>query len=267
MRIPALARVIILMSVIIAVGVAGFLFISQQSDGSDRPADPLGIAAAAGSGLEQSGITVQGIGEVRIEPDTAFLSLGVQHVAETAAEATAALSTDSNSVVEAVKAAGVDAADVATQSLSLTPIYARPGPDKSRDAPPKIDGYRAATAVLVTVRPKENASAVLDAALSAGANVINSIRFGYAEPAELERQALDAATRDAARKADAMAAALGGEVRGLIWIVEQSTGVSEFIPQVRRVVAIAESLPSSALPIEAGRLTITATVRANFAYK
>ena len=76
MRIPALARVIILMSAIVAIGVAGFLFISQQSDGGDRPAEPLGIAAATASGLEQSGITVQGIGEVRIEPDTAFLFSG-----------------------------------------------------------------------------------------------------------------------------------------------------------------------------------------------
>ncbi len=267
MRIPPLVRVIVLFSAIVAIGIAGFLFLSQQRDDGER-SQPLEIgAASASSGLEQTGITVLGTGEIRIEPDTSFISLGVQHVAETAADATTALSTDSNSVVEAVKEMGVDEADIATQSLSLTPIYAQPGPDQPRDAPPAIDGYRASTTVLVTVRQIDNASAVLDAALSAGANVVNSIRFGVAETAALEQQALDEATRDAARKAEAMATALGGKVGGLIWIVEQSSRIAEPLSISRQVVGIAEAVKSSALPIEAGQLTITATVRANFAYE
>ena len=267
MRIPPLVRVIVLFTAIVALGVAGFLFFSQQRNGGET-SQPLDIAAAvAGSGPEQTGITVEGIGEVRIDPDTAFLSLGVQVVAETAAEATTALSTDSNSVVEAVKEAGIDENSIATQSLTLTPIYAEPPPGQRRDTPPKIDGYRASTTVLVTVTEIDRASEILDTALSAGANVVNSVRFGVMETAEFERQALDMATRDAANKAEAMAAALGGKVGGLIWIVEETSGLGGSFPVARQAAAFAEASVAPLVALEAGQLTVTARVVANFAYE
>ena len=266
MRIPPLVRVIVLFTAIVALGVAGFLFFSQQRNGGEV-AEPLGIAAATrGSGPEQTGITVEGIGEVRIDPDTAFLSVGVQVVAETAAEAATALSTNSNSVIEAVREAGVDENNIATQSLALTPIYAEP-PVAQRDTPPKIDGYRASTTVLVTVNEIDRASEILDTALSAGANVVNSVRFSVMETEEFERQALDMATRDAASKAEAMAAALGGKVGGLIWILEDTSGFGGSFPTAQRRVAFAEASVAPLVALEAGQLTITARVIANFAYE
>ena len=268
MRIPPLVRVIVLFTAIVALGVAGFLFFNQQRGGDDEPSEPLGIAAAgAVAGMEQTGITVEGTGEVQIAPDSAFLSLGVQVVAETAAEATIALSTDSNAVVEAVKEAGVDEADIATQSLTLTPVYAEPGPDRTWDTPPKIDGYRASTTVLVTAHEIDGAAESLDAALSAGANVVNYVRFGVMETAILEQQALDLATRDAARKAEAMAAALGGKVGGLIWIVEQTSGFGGSYPVAKQSIAFADANMAPLVALEAGQLTITARVIANFAYE
>ena len=267
MRIPPLVRVIVLFTAIVALGVAGFLFFNQQR-GDGESAKPLGIAAAAaGPGLEQTGITVEGTGEVRIDPDTAFLSVGVQVVAETAAEATATLSASSNSVVEAIKEAGVDEKDIATQSLTLTPVYAEPSAGQRRDTPPKIDGYRASTTVLVTAREIDKASEILDAALSAGANVVNSVRFGVMETAEFERQALDMATRDAARKAEAMAGALGGKVGGLIWIVEETSGFGGSFPVAKQAMTFAEASMAPLVALEAGQLTITARVIANFAYE
>ena len=268
MRIPPLVRVIVLFTAIVALGVAGFLFFNQQRGDGGESSKPLGIAAAAaGPGLEQTGITVKGLGEVRIDPDTAFLSLGVQVVAETAAEATTGLSTNSNSVVEAVKEAGVDETDIATQSLTLTPIYAEPAPGQTRDTPPKIDGYRASTTVLVTAREIDGAAEILDAALSAGANVVNSVRFGVMETADFERQALDMATRDAASKAEAMAGALGGKVGGLIWIVEETSGFGGSFAVAKQAMAFSEASMAPLVALEAGQLTITARVIANFAYE
>ena len=138
----------------------------------------------------------------------------------------------------------------------------------SRNSQATIEGYRASTTVLVTVREMAKASEVLDAALLAGANIVNSVSFGVAEVAELRQQALDSATRDAARKAEAMALALGGRVGGLIWIVEESSGYAEPFPPIRRAAALeSQGLSQPRLPVEPGWLTIAVRVRANFAYE
>ena len=113
----------------------------------------------------------------------------------------------------------------------------------------------------------DRASEILDTALSAGANVVNSVRFGVMETAEFERQALDMATRDAANKAEAMAAALGGKVGGLIWIVEETSGFGGSFPVARQAAAFAEASVAPLVALEAGQLTVTARVVANFAYE
>ncbi len=261
MRIPALVRVIVLFTAVIAIGIAGFVYFTRQGDVQDAK-KPLEIGFAAATGPEQTGITVQGTGEIRVEPDTAFISVGAEHIAETAGDATAALTETSNAVIDAVKAMGVADKDVATQSLTLTPIYEE---EEGRvTTPPKISAYRASTNVLVTVRQIDQASAVLDAALSAGANVLNSVRFGASDTAVLKQQALDAATRDAARKAETIAAALGGRLGGLIWMREESS----FSPGQLPLPSFGgRAIAAEALPIETGELSITATVRANFSYE
>lgn len=267
MRIPALVRVIILFTAVAALGVAAFLFISQQ-----RPAEsgkrPLSIgAAAAGAAAgarEPVGITVQGQGEVKLKPDTAFVSVGVEQIAPTAAEASAALSRISAAVLAGLKGLKIEDKDIATQNLSLTPIYEESG--ERGTAARKIEGYRASTSVLVTVRQVGQASTVLDAAIEAGANVVNFVRFGVSNPEALKREALDAATRDAALKAEAMAKALGGKLGGLIWMQEESF----VFAQAERAIAVegmAAGRGQFGPPVEAGELTVTATVRANFAYE
>jgi uncharacterized protein YggE len=116
---------------------------------------------------------------------------------------------------------------------------------------------------VVTVREIDRASDVLEASLAAGANVIQSVRFGLADEAPLQREALAAAVQDAARKAEAMADSLGGRIASLIWIVEDST----VLLSPERAMSAGVSSMAPAVPVQVGETTVTVSVRANFSYE
>jgi uncharacterized protein YggE len=258
MRIPPLVRVIIVFAAVIGIAAVVFYWVqSLQPDEETLP--PISIANSVVTGdREQTGITVRGRGEVRATPDTAFITVGVETVAPTAAEASTELGLIATEVIAAIRETGVDEDDILTRSLTLSPIYERSEDGAVR---PKITGYRASTTVVATVRDIDRASAVLDASLAAGANVFESVRFGVADDDSLRRQALEDAVENAARKADAMAVSLGGKIGGLIWIMEES----QFSPNERALstgISIAQSVP-----VQAGETIITTTVVANFSYE
>ncbi len=259
MRIPPLVRVIIVFAAVIGIAAVVFYWVQSLQTEEDPAPPPISIAGStATSEREQTGISVRGKGEVRVVPDTAFITVGVETVAPTAAAASAELGKVAGQIVAAIRDAGVDEADTLTQSLTLSPVYERSEEGAVR---PKITGYRASTTVTATVRKIDRASAVLDASLTAGANVIESVRFGVADDDSIRQQALSEAVQDAARKANAMARSLGGKIGGLIWMVEE-TQFSPDVPVLSTSIGIAQSVP-----VQAGETIITATVVANFSYE
>lgn len=260
MRIPPLVRVIIVFAAIIGIAAVIFYWIqSQQADEEAAPPISVGSGAVAGDS-DQTGITVQGRSSVTVAPDTAYITVGVETVADSASEASTGLASISSAVVAAIEGAGIGTADILTRSLSLNPVYDRPEEDH---AEPTISGYRASTTVVVTVREIDRASDVLEASLAAGANVIQSVRFGLADEAPLQREALAAAVQDAARKAEAMADSLGGRIASLIWIVEDST----VLLSPERAMSAGVSSMAPAVPVQVGETTVTVSVRANFSYE
>src|SRR5258705_13981930 len=60
-------------------------------------------------------------GEVRVSPDKATVTIGVQTRAATAAEATAQNSRKQRAVIDAIKARGVPAEQIATSSFNVIP--------------------------------------------------------------------------------------------------------------------------------------------------
>ena len=138
-------------------------------------------------------LTVVGSGSVLTVPDTAGFSFGVVTRAKTAAAALAANASAAGAVVEALKRAGVAAADLQTQQVSLQPRY--------DDNGAAIVGYDAQTSVAATLRSLAKAGAVVDAAVAAGADQVSGPTLTSAAREALYRQALAAAYADAKAKA------------------------------------------------------------------
>ncbi|MEM9765443.1 MAG: SIMPL domain-containing protein, partial [Pseudomonadota bacterium] len=91
-------------------------------------------------------ITVQGTGESVAVPDMASISLGVTTEGRSAAHALEQNSRAMTTVIEVLGEAGIEPRDIATSSVSLSPVYdQRPNQQGRRE----IRGYRASNQVRV----------------------------------------------------------------------------------------------------------------------
>lgn len=202
-------------------------------------------------------IGVSGTGRVSVTPDTAIASIGVEITAPTLAEATKEASDRMTAVIAAIKAQGVEAKDIQTSSYNVYPITNQPKEGET----PKITAYRVSNIVTVKIRKIADVGKVLDAAIEAGANSINSVFFTVDDPSKAMTEARTAAVKDAMAKAETLATAAGVKRGKIISISELSGGV---IPLFRDNAYQSAPAASGAGPVETGSTEITATVEMHF---
>lgn len=225
-------------------GSAGLIGVSSAKAMSPLPAISSVNAAASPGGLTR-GITVTGVGQVKVRPDQALVSTGVQTRAQTAKEAQTVNNQQMQAVLTAIKGLNIPDANIQTSGISLYPVT-----DQDRN----VTGYNASNQVTVRVENIDEAGTVLDAAIKAGANQIGSVQFTLKNEAQARSQALTDATKDAQAKADTLAKALGVQVTGIEAVAEASTSGEYVGPRV------AASAAAGSVPIEAGEITVTAQV-------
>lgn len=196
-------------------------------------------------------ITVTGEGVVTATPDLATVSLGVTTQGATASDAMAANTAALSAVLERVKAAGVEGRDIQTSTLNLNPNWAH-GDGSSM---PEIRGYVATNMVQIRVRDLAGLGAVLDAAVTDGANTLNGVSFGLAEPEPVLDEARKAAVAAARARAELLTGAAGVGL-GRILSISEGGGYAPPAPMFRMEAAMADA----PVPVEAGELGMRATV-------
>ncbi|MGH9440846.1 MAG: SIMPL domain-containing protein [Thermoanaerobaculia bacterium] len=213
--------------------------------GSSRAADP---AAPRHDSSRVRTISVIGEGDATGTPDVARAGLGVEVRSSRAGVAVAEANTHMTAVVSALKKAGVAAKDIRTTDFSVD--FERP-PEPS----PEAGQYRVRNVVEVTIRDRDRAGVVLDAALSSGANDVFGISFSIEDPSPLREKAREAAVADARSRAEGLARAGGVGLGPLLSLSEEGSSSP-------RPVAIRAMAMSAGPPIESGDLTVSAQVRA-----
>ncbi len=212
---------------------------------------------------EPGTIAIEGHGEVVAAPDTAFVTSGVTTQGATAREALDANTVAMNELIQTLKAAGIESRDIQTSGFSVNPNYVY---SDARDAngytlPPKINGYQVYNTVNVRVRALDTLGAVLDKAVTVGANTINGVSFSVADPSNLYDDARKQAFADAREKAELYAGAAGIELEGIRYIVE-SQNYGQPMPMQTAMYDRAASAP---VPIEGGELTFAINVSVTWA--
>ena len=192
------------------------------------------LAARADDPFAQ--ISVSGEGVVQSAPDMATISLGVTTQAATATEAMAANSAEVARVLANLTAAGIEGRDIQTTGLSLNPVWS------NYDQTQKIESYSAVNSVTVRVRALDALGGVLDAAVKDGANTLNGLTFGLADPAPALDEARRLAVADAARKAAILAGAAGVKLGRIINITEGG-GYANPPPMFRAEASMKDSVP------------------------
>jgi uncharacterized protein len=187
----------------------------------------LGWVAIGGANLAQAqapspaagvrSVTVVGEGSVSIEPDIARANIGVEVVQATVQEAVAEAREVMEAVLAALEEAGVAAEDIQTSGYN---IWAeRHFGEMTRSNEEQVR-YRVSNNVTVTIRNLEEVSAVLDAAIDAGANNVYGVSFSLDDPTTIESEAREKAVENARTKAEELAGLTGTEVGVVISISE-----------------------------------------------
>jgi uncharacterized protein YggE len=205
-------------------------------------------------------LNVTGSGSVYLKPDVAYINIGVHTELATAAEAVAENSDQTAQVIDALKKFGVKDADIRTAYFSIDPsVQYNPQTNVRTGIMYVVDN-----SVYVTVRDIEKLGDLLDATLSAGANSVNSIQFDVEDKSAAMKEARDAAVKDAETQAKELAAAAGLTLGSLQRIDYYSTVPTEVFPGYGKGGGGAEA---SAVPIQTGQLTVTATVSVSYEVK
>lgn len=247
----ALAALIVLS----AIGVIGYSAITPHAT-TTVEASGLTLPNLQ-STTDSGGITVSGIGVVRVQPNIAATSVGIETTSTTLADALSQSNTKMAAIITQIKSMGVADKDIQTTSFNISPVTNQPKQGES----PKITGYRVDNQVNVTIRKIDDVGKILDAVVGAGANNVFGITFSVDDPTPYQQQARAAAVKDAMDKAGQLAKASGSTLGKVISINE--SGVSP--RPIFRAAAAPSALADSVVPVETGEMQISISVDMRFA--
>ena len=204
-------------------------------------------------------LNVNGTGQAFLSPDIAYINIGVHTEEATAAEAVKTNNADTQKVIAALREAGMDPNDIRTTNFSIWPNQ-----QYSPDGQPTGTRYVVDNSVYVTVRKLDKLGDLLDSAIGAGANSINSIQFDVADKEEALKTAREEAVKDAKLQAQELADAAGmslGEVQSI------SFNNSAPVPYMELGKGGGGAAAESTVPIQPGQLTVTVTVSMSYEIK
>lgn len=214
-----------------------------------------GVVAAATPGTGDSTlrtVSVSGEGQVKVTPDLAYVTFGVETNGTDLATAQSENATRMAAVLDKLKGLGI-----ASQDLQTTGYYIAPQYDKDQ----KPTGYRVGNGVRATVRDLSKLGATIDATVTAGANQVMGIGFDVANKADAIQKAREQAVADARAKAEQYAKLTGVTLGGPVEINENGGAIP-----VSRAAAPARADIAST-PVEPGENTITLTVQIRYEIK
>lgn len=206
-------------------------------------------------------IAVSGEGEVKVPPDLALVSFAVETTAPAAGAAVAENAHKSTVLADEIKQQIGSNGKVSTTRYSLDPVYEQ-RERGSTPAPPRITGYVARNEVRAETRAIDSIGKLIDTATKAGANRVAGLEFTLEQRSQAQNDALQRAGQDARRQADAAAAALGVKLGKVLSAATSAAPVVIPRPYARMGAAMAEA--SAPTPVEAGDVTVSATLQVTY---
>jgi uncharacterized protein len=203
-------------------------------------------------------ITVTGRGWAEGQPDTAWLTLGVEHADRSLAAAFAATSEAMRSVTESLLKANIESKDIGTSGISVSQRYL-----PEHDRKPRQQEYVVSNTVSVTIRDLDRLGTLLTEVVDRGANRVDSLRFGFANISALAAEARARAALDALERAGELASALNVRLGRPLYISD-GTPVTPVVDHYEEEsdVVMARMVPS--MPVSEGTVGRSARVQVVF---
>ena len=199
--------------------------------------------------LHNKTMILTGHGKISVAPDTAIIRLGVQTTGENLAQIQADNARRSQSIIQALQRMGVS--DIKTSQYSIDKVY-----DYVEGR--QIDrGFSVRNILDIRTNNLDAVGAIIDAAVNAGANVVDLIAFDISNREYYYQQALNMAIMNAIQKANSITRNLGLSSSAVPIKIVENTAMS--FPVQREFAA-------ATTPIVPGTLNVEANVTVDFIY-
>jgi uncharacterized protein len=202
-------------------------------------------------------ITVPASASIEVVPDTATVRLAVMTERKTSREAASENARTATKVIEEIRALQVEARDVRTVAVTVTPVYSDERDPSGRVVKRVLTGYRAINSLEVRVREIGKIGPIAQLLIDKGGNILSGIHFSVSDAEEQRDRLRVKAMQEAARRAKIYTGAIGvklGRVSGIEPERDDGDGPA---PMPRA--AQAEAAPL-AIPVEPGVQTLRARV-------
>ena len=204
----------------------------------------------------QPQISVTGEGKVTVTPDQAVITIGVENMGADASEVKKKNDVAIDAIIKYLKSMNLPAGDYQTQRVYLNRNY---------DYTKKKYNYVASQIIQITLKDLSKYDALMMGLVDAGANNIQGVQFKTSKLAQYESEARAEAIREAKKKANDYAGALGQTAGKAIFVTDNSVGhyPVPVMQSMRFEKAESADMPRETLAV--GEIIVTANVTVHFA--
>ncbi len=215
----------------------------------------LSFARVMPAAQSQATLQVSAQATVSRAPDRVYIDVGIRTQAPRPQDAAAENAARGAAVIAAVRRVAGPTVQLTTINYSVNPQYQY----QTNGRPPILTGYAVTNLLQVRLDQLARIGPVIDAAIAAGANVQQDLRFALRDPETARLSALAQAARRAHQAANALATSLGLRIVRILSVVQTGGAVVPPIPRMVPQVLRAERM-APATPIESGGIRISASV-------
>ena len=205
-------------------------------------------------------VTAQGVGEITVSPDLAKVSVEVVNNDDSPTDAAVDTRKDMANVVAATRRFVRTPADLKTTRLAINPEY------EWVEGKRKFRGYNATQTLEITVRDLSKIDSLLGDLSRSELTTLGNLEFLHSKADSLRREALTGATLNARSNAAKICEALGVVCDELLAARMSGGGQGPMPFEGAPVFRMAKS-DASGIPVQAGMLTFSAGVEADFKIK
>ncbi|MBM2819067.1 MAG: rane protein [Nitrosarchaeum sp.] len=177
-------------------------------------------------------ISVTGTATSSAAPDLLVVKFGVEIQNKTAKDALDANSLSMNQIIDAIKSVGIAEDDISTASFNIYPVYEGYEDQITKRWTQELVGYRVTNTVTVETSKLNSAADIIDGAVAAGANRVDSVYFTLSPEKQLQinDELIGEAVQNAQKKAENALVPLNHKIIGVKMVSLSDFGLPPPMP-------------------------------------
>ncbi|MFB5611512.1 MAG: SIMPL domain-containing protein [Nitrosopumilaceae archaeon] len=229
------------------------------------PADNQATAETTPFPSREKVISVTGQASTSVDPDLLIVTFAVETQEKTAKQALDKNSQLMNSVISAIQGVGITEDELSTSRFNIQPIY-----DSYRDESGRytqeLIGYRVTNSISVETTNLDLAADIIDSAVGAGANRVDSVYFTLSPEKQLQIKddLIGKAVLNAKAKAENALNPLNHQIIGVKAVSLSEFGMPPPMPMFRADFAMAESAGAAPTPVFSSEQDVSTTASVIF---